>query len=770
MTPPSPPDTARQYRELLEINRLITSSLDLGVVLATVTRQAAALLHAEAAALLLREDGTLKVAAAHEIAGPAREVEAPVGPGVMAVIRDLGRASGLLRCVGVPLVLRGETIGVLAAYRRGDELATAEDEALLSALADQAAVALDNARIYRQLQAQKEALQESETRFRLAFEEAPIGVALVGPDGRFLRVNNALCEMVGYRREELTGLTFRAITHPDDLDADLALLEKLAAGEIPRYDLGKRYVRKDGAFVDVMLAVSIVRDPDGAPLYYIAQIVDVTERKRAEESLRRSEAQLGGLIERLPDGVFVHREERVVYANRALSSLLGYADPAALAGTTIAQLYHPDDMPSVREGLRILESGRAAPPREHRIRRRDGSHGEVETTAIRVQFEDQPGIIVIVRDLAERKLAERERVEAYRRLRVILDLAPVGIILYTDERRWDANARARQLFGRPLDPSAGASEYVSAVLDAMERPLDFEQRPAIRALRGEQLEGVEMRLRQPDGRLVPILVSATRIPGGGGAPPGAVVAFEDVSALKDLERLRVEWSALIAHDLREPLHGIELYAQLAARQAAGDPSLERRIQQIRTLTRRLGRMVQDLVDFTRLEARQLTLSRQTADLAELVREAAERIALEAPERPIELEICDVPAWVDVDPDRMAQVMDNLLTNAVKYGEPGTPIRVRVEADSDRASVSVTNRGPGILPEHMPYLFGRFERARDAARRGVKGIGLGLYITRELVEAHHGRIVTESVPGELTTFRFTLPLAPAPAHLASDPAP
>lgn len=761
MTSQLPADVARQYRELLEINRLITSSLDLGVVLDTVTRQAAVLLRAEAAALWLRDDHALEVAATHALPGDARAARVSLGPGVMAHIRALGRTAALTGCIGVPLILRGDAMGVLAVYRRDPATPTAEDEALLSALADQAAVALENARIHQQLQRQTQALQESELRFRLAFEEAPIGVALVGTDGRFLRVNNVLCEMVGYSREELAGLTFQAITHPDDLDTDLALMHKLARGEIPRYQLGKRYVRKDGGLVDIILSASVVRGPDGAPLYYIAQIEDVTERKRFEEERRRSEAQFRELIERLPDGIYINRDQRIVYANRALASLLGYPDPAALLGMPIPELSHPDDLPAVLERIKVLHAGSTAPPRELRVRRRDSSYCDVEATGIRVQFEDQPGIIVIVRDLAERKLAERERAEAYRRLRVILDLAPVGIVLALDERHWDGNARAQQLLGQPIHPSIDISQYAGVLLDAAEQPLDLEKLPGIRALRGQEVEREEMRLRQPDGRLLPVLVSATPIPGSERTPPSAVVVFEDISVLKDLERLRMEWSALIAHDLRQPLNSIDLYAQLILQHGVADPETLQRIHRMMALTRRLNRMVQDLVDFTRLEARQLPLDRRRLDLAELIKEATERIAMEDPERPIELDVRGAPAWVDVDPDRIAQVMDNLLTNAVKYGDPGTPIRVEVDAGAGRISVAVTNQGPGIAPEHVPYLFGRFQRACDAQRRGVKGIGLGLYITRELVEAHQGTIVAESVPGGTTTFRFTLARAPAP---------
>jgi PAS domain S-box-containing protein len=136
------------------------------------------------------------------------------------------------------------------------------------------------------------ALQESEERFRLTVDEAPIGMALVALDGHFVRVNRALREIVGYSPDDLAELNFQAITHPDDLDTDLALAGQLARGEIPRYQLCKRYIRKDGTVVDTLLSASILRSREGAPLYYIAQIEDITERKRAQAALKDSEQRL----------------------------------------------------------------------------------------------------------------------------------------------------------------------------------------------------------------------------------------------------------------------------------------------------------------------------------------------------------------------------------------------------------------------------------------------------------------------------------------------
>jgi PAS domain S-box-containing protein len=155
----------------------------------------------------------------------------------------------------------------------------------------------------RQLEVANAQLRESEERFRLTIDEAPIGMALVGLDGTFTRVNRVLCEITGYSAEELTRLRFQDITHGDDLDADVALSEQLARGEIPRYQLEKRYIRNDGSLVDIMLSGSILRGSDKAPLCYIAQIEDISERKRAERALRRSEAKFSGIVSIAADAI-----------------------------------------------------------------------------------------------------------------------------------------------------------------------------------------------------------------------------------------------------------------------------------------------------------------------------------------------------------------------------------------------------------------------------------------------------------------------------------
>jgi PAS domain S-box-containing protein len=138
----------------------------------------------------------------------------------------------------------------------------------------------------------EQALRESEERLRSAFESAAIGVAVVGLDGRFLEVNDSLCELVGRSAEELCALTWRDITHPDDLEVDGAVVQQLFAGDIGFYQIEKRYLHRRGDVVWALITVSLVRSSDGEPLHLVSQIQDVTERKRAEEELASSQVRL----------------------------------------------------------------------------------------------------------------------------------------------------------------------------------------------------------------------------------------------------------------------------------------------------------------------------------------------------------------------------------------------------------------------------------------------------------------------------------------------
>ncbi|MGA2248209.1 MAG: PAS domain S-box protein [Verrucomicrobiota bacterium] len=157
----------------------------------------------------------------------------------------------------------------------------------------------------------------ADAQFRALFEQAAVGMAQVGLDGRWLRVNQRICDIVGYTREELMARTFQEITHPDDLESDLALVRQVLAGEIQTYTLEKRYFRKDRSLVPVNLTVSLVRDPIGKPKHFVAVVEDINPRRQAEKALQASEERFRTLVETAPETIFIQTNGRFAYVNAA---------------------------------------------------------------------------------------------------------------------------------------------------------------------------------------------------------------------------------------------------------------------------------------------------------------------------------------------------------------------------------------------------------------------------------------------------------------------
>jgi len=253
------------------------------------------------------------------------------------------------------------------------------------------------------------ALEEAEKRFTNAFEEAPIGMALVALDGTFLRVNRALPELVGYDAEDLLGLTFQDITHPDDLEADLELVRQVIAGERRSYRMEKRYIRADGEEVWVNLSVSMVRDDSGRPLYFVSQIEDITERRRSQDALREAEDRFRSAFDEAPIGMAIRTlDGRFLRVNRALCEITGYPREQ-LETMRYQSITHPDDLAREEKGYREVMAGVTAHYRtEKRYIHSAGHVVPVDLSATVVRDGDGEPIHVLtqVQDITERKRFE----------------------------------------------------------------------------------------------------------------------------------------------------------------------------------------------------------------------------------------------------------------------------------------------------------------------------------------------------------------------------
>jgi PAS domain S-box-containing protein len=264
----------------------------------------------------------------------------------------------------------------------------------------------------------EEELRQSEERFRTAFDHAAIGMSLVGLDGRFLRVNAALCALTGYSEAELLTKTFQEITHPDDLEADLAQVDRLLAGEMRAFHMEKRYLRKDGEVIWIRLSSALVRDAQGAPLHSIGQLEDITERKRAEETVRKSEARFRSLISNATDIITILDADGVIhYESPPIERILGYHQEE-LQGRNAFELVHPDDRAATWAAFeRALADPSLVPTVEFRFRHSDDSWRWLEATGTNLLTDPNVGgFVVNSRDITERKRANEE-------LRVALEAA-----------------------------------------------------------------------------------------------------------------------------------------------------------------------------------------------------------------------------------------------------------------------------------------------------------------------------------------------------------
>jgi PAS domain S-box-containing protein len=599
----------------------------------------------------------------------------------------------------------------------------------------------------------EEALHESQSNFRALFDQAPEGVFIADVDGRCTDVNTAACQMLGYEREDLVGRMIFDLLPGDDaprlVDARQGLL---APGWVEVWEWTLR--RKDGTTIPVEVTGKTL--PDGR---WQAFVRDVSRRRQREEELRRVTSLLDSIIETVPTVIFLKSATSLRYErfNRAGEDLLGITRDALLGKddhdifpTERAEAFQAHDRETLSERRLVVIPEESVPT----------ASGLRWVHTMKIPILDGMGaplyLLGISMDITDRLRAEREREESLRWLHAVLEQSPVGMILVhgPDGAKVEANRRTLEMVGGPLSPIA---RYQEMLVGPDEQPIDRGLLPDARALRGEKTEGVELLLRTAAGESIPVLASSAPIVAGDGTVQGAVVALQDIRAAKELEHLRAEWGSVVAHDLRQPLQTIALSAQILAANMR-DAELYKYVERIRASAERLDRMVADLMDFSRLDARRLELVRKPVDLAAVVRGSVERIAPQAPDRPFDLEVQADTPQADADPDRIAQVMENLLTNAIKYGSAETPIVVGIARENHDIAVAVTNQGKALAPEELPRLFERFHRTAGARQGAAKGAGLGLYITRALVEAHGGRITAESTPAGRTTFRFTLPVA------------
>ena len=361
----------------------------------------------------------------------------------------------------------------------------------------------------------------------------------------------------------------------------------------------------------------------------------------------------------------------------------------------------------------------------------------------------------------------------HRRLQAVIQTMPEAVMVARPPRGVivTCNAAAQRMFGLPADGAQVIPRRADQLPITSDPPDAVPVMPIMQAMeQGITVTGVELLVRTPSGETIPVVASAAPLRTEDGEIDAVVGVFQDVGPLKEAERLRDEFISVVSHELRSPLTPIRGFAQVMARDLEREGNHDQHVAWLKTLQRhtdRLTRLVDDLLDVSRLRAGRLTVHRAPGDLVELCRAIVEakQATHDTHEVVLETSLPSVVAMIDAD--RIQQVIDNLVSNAIKYTEGGR-ITVRIVDAPERGAITieVMDEGQGIPPAEREALFTPFHRLRAAAESAVPGLGLGLYITRELVQAHGGTIAVGDAPGGGARFTITLPRAAEPARLTA----
>ncbi|MBE0596950.1 MAG: PAS domain S-box protein [Desulfuromonadales bacterium] len=488
--------------------------------------------------------------------------------------------------------------------------------------------------------------------------------------------------------------------------------------------------------------------------------------------LQRINAEIGrfkDLVETINDWVWeVDATGVYSYVSPRIRDLLGY-EPEEVLGKTPFDFMPEEEKEKVRAIFRqIVENRQPFHALENTNRHKDGRLVTLETSGVPV-FDQQGGLVGyqgVDRDISRRKELEREREqlleENRRRLAVVEAIFAAtqdGIAIYGPSGEiLRMNGACGELLGLQPQEQAMDIDQRWACLGVTKvdgTPLPPEEIPSKNALAGEKAQAI-LHFHPPQRPARWFSVSAAPIRSADAHPASAVTILTDITDFHALQQEHEILMQMISHDLRTPISVIQGHAEmLEERLNEKDELTALNLEAIQASVRQLSGMMDDLVQVIQEQKGEFPLEREGIDLAEFIPRLVRRIAVSGiGERLKTVLPPDLPeVWADRE--SLERIITNLLNNAMKYSQPNTTVTLAAEPVEGEIRISVADRGKGIAPEDLPHLFDRFFRGRNTGQK--TGVGLGLFITRKLVEAHGGRVWVESEAGEGSVFTFTLPL-------------
>lgn len=652
----------------------------------------------------------------------------------------------------IPLVVGGRLIGKFMLYYAEPHTFTEYELLVSQTIASQVAFALD-----------QEEHRTDTSHLDAIFSSSNTGIAETDMEGRFLMVNDRYCQIVGRSREELLGTAMLALTHPEDRERNLEAIASLGAGA-KNFVIEKRYVAPDGRMVWVSNDVTAIRDQEGALTGLVAVVTDITDRRQAEEVLRRSEARYRDLVGAIGLAVYTtDAQGRITLYNEAAKQLWGQTPKIGEdfwhgAWRTIDS-DGVSDVPFDQVPMAIaLRENRPVRGIEILVERPDGSRANVLPHPTPLQDEDGNliGAVNVMVDVTELRRAEEAARRSEERFRSLTEHAPVGIYVT------DAEGNVLLVNQNWLD-FTGLENEENALGGGWAQTLHPDDRERVMrewsefAARGGTHQG-EYRYMRPNGTVVWVSGAGTALLDGEGAVTGYIGTITDITALKQAEELKDQFLGLVSHELRTPLATIYGSSRLLRERFDRIPAEDRAelLGDVVVEAERLQRIIENLLLLTRLEATGVEL--EPISLPMILRRGVEKVRARSVHRTFKVEIDDDVPAVLANPTYIELVIENLLANALKYSPNTTTVDVTIHVREGKPEVTILDRGIGIQPEEAAELFEPFFRSAEA-RALASGVGIGLSVCKRVVEAQGGSIWGKPREGGGSEFGFSLNPAP-----------
>jgi PAS domain S-box-containing protein len=629
-------------------------------------------------------------------------------------------------------------------------------------------------------------LREAESRYRALVEQLPLVTYIDRLDAwsSSVFISPQIEAILGYPAQDWLDdpRFYPKVLHPDDRDRVLA--QHADAHKTGRsFSTQYRMIARDGRVVWFDDSVTIVNDAEGKPLQAQGFLLDITARKTAELALSESEERFRTLVGNVPGVIFrcsIDDDWTMEFLSDEIEELVGYpaSDFVANNVRTFASVIHHEDAALLTQEVEAAVAEERPYTIEYRTLHRDGSIRHVVERGQAILGRDgETKLDGAIFDVTQRWTAENERLK----LASIVESSDDAIMAATADGRFSSwNAGAERVFGYTAEEIIGKPIEMLAPPDKEGEPGSlFEQ-----VLAGQGIAYHETVRKRKDGALIDVSFTFSPLRDASGAVVGASAIAHDITErrsaeaererllleladqneqLRELDRLKDEFVALVSHELRTPLTSIRGYLELVLEEEAGALTDEQRqfLGVVERNAHRLLALVGDLLFLAQVEAGKLSLEIGAVDLSAIASESVETARPLAEDRDITLTLATGPlALITGDRARLAQLLDNLISNGVKFTPPGGRVDVRVKGQRGNAVIEVRDTGMGIPSEEHHHLFERFFRTTKATEQAIPGTGLGLAISKAIVDAHRGQIAVASADGSGTTFRISLPIRQA----------